>query len=489
MSDIDLSSNTPITDQTQQNVNATVGSPAGQVPQGQGPIDPNGPPMAPPGSPGVQQNPVAVPRAVAQQQAQQQAAQQDLVSHAALGHGVKALFHSLNNTESKYVVDANGQISQQTVPAKPGAFFRNLIGGMLLGAAAGSDKPAGTGGGNFVGGFGRGVSAQQQNQKSQDDQQYKRAQDQATNQREQQRQLDENQLHAAQVAHLNQEVVGMQDNLHHADQQMIDQRNASARTYEKSLIDSGAQPFKFTDANGEKVDSISASALAKAYTADPTIAHAPDGYERHLIDLTDATGLTFNGTQWTDDSGHEVNMSDKTQIKAYDVPTSSMKSYSPTSGTVINKLAGDQIVDAKGTYSISGEGKLAIRSLGLKNDATEARALAAKARAAKQADMTTKANQINDKWDVAAQKVTDRYNSIIDNPLNDGDEARKTKAAEQRDADLRTIEGSRKRDLTKLGPQAQTNTPRVTVGQHVTLKSGNQVEITKVNPNGTFEYK
>jgi hypothetical protein len=382
----------PITpDQIQQSVASTIGTPQGSVPQGEGPIDPNGPPWAPAGTPGVS-NPLPVPSTlVRQQQAQQQAAAADVAHHALLGKGVKSLFDALNNRQTKYVADpATGQVVEQQVRTTPGGFFRNLIGGMLLGSAAGAQNPAVEkdgrviGGNNIVGGFGRGFSANLQNQQAQDEQQYKRAQDQVRNEQERQRQVSDDTMHEAQIAHMNAEIVGLQQNLHHADQEMIDRRNASARAYEKSLQDSGAIPYKFT-VNGEQVDSMSASDLAKAFTTDPSIARAAPGYERHFIDITDASGLNFDGKYWRNDAGEAVNMSDKTQIKAYDMPTKTMKTFEQTPGSEINALAGDKIVDPNHTYSINGDGKLALRTLGLKNDAAKARAVAAEARADKTA--------------------------------------------------------------------------------------------------------
>src|SRR5580692_2446165 len=154
----------------------------GDVPQGEGPIDPNGPPMAPPtGTPGVSNpNPVPVPSALQQQQVQQAQQQQAVTRHALFGAAVKSMVHSLEGTRTSYQVNPQtGATEETTVPNKPGQLFRNLLAGALIGGAAGGE---GTGATGFLGGLARGGTASMQNRQQQDAQQREAAQQQFQNQ-------------------------------------------------------------------------------------------------------------------------------------------------------------------------------------------------------------------------------------------------------------------------------------------------------------------
>ncbi|SRR6266446_2454551 len=75
------------------------------------------------------------------QAAAEQAAAADNAHHNLFGRAVKATFHALNNTQPLYQANPKtGRIEETSVPAKPGQFFRNLLSGMLIGAAAGSER-------------------------------------------------------------------------------------------------------------------------------------------------------------------------------------------------------------------------------------------------------------------------------------------------------------------------------------------------------------
>jgi hypothetical protein len=415
------------------------------------------PAVAAPATPSAPQPPTA-----------QQAMAADVAHHALFGKAVKSMVHSLNNTQTAYKANPQtGQVEEVQVPQKPGSFFRNLLSGMLIGAAAGSEGKSA--GGGFLGGVGRGAVGVMQNRQEQDQAKYKRAQDQLKSQQEQQRLSSEDMLHKAQVAHLNVEIAGLQENLHHATQDTIDRRNASARAYAKSLEDLGATPAKFT-VEGKQVDTMSASDLAKAYTADPTIARASEGSERHLIDVTDSSELHFNGTQWLNDAGDPVNMSDKTQIRAYDVPTDSLKKYRPVPNTEINKIAGFQVVDPKGTSNINGEGLLALRSLGLKNDATATRTQAQKVKNASNDKSNKQIAEITSKRDAAIAKANHNYYSTINsNPAN------QENATQERAEALKAAEDSYQNELGAFrgkNPQASSPLP---AGARPILKDGKTV--------------
>jgi hypothetical protein len=406
----------------------------------------------------------------------QQAMAADVAHHALFGKAVKSMVGSLNNTQTAYRANPEtGQVEEVQVPQRPGFFFRNLLSGMLIGAAAGGSTPTdkegrSVGGGGFLAGVGRGAAAAMQNRQQQDQERFKRAQEQLKSQQEQQRISSEDMLHKAQVAHLNVEIAGLQQNLHHADQETIDRRNASARAYAKALEDQGGVPAKFT-VNGRSFDTMSASDLARAYTADPTIARAAtEGSERHLVDVTDLSELHFNGTQWLNDAGDPVNMSDKTQIRAYDVPTNSLKKYRQVPNSEINKIAGAQVVDPKGTSNINGEGLLALRSLGLKNDATATRTAAQKVKTASQDKSNKQIAQITSKRDAAIAKANHTYYSTINsNPANQGN------ATQERAEALKAAEDSYQAELVALRGKTPQSSNTLPAGARPILKDGKTV--------------
>jgi hypothetical protein len=483
-----MSDNPSIQDQVQQSVDAVM--PPGQSQfQGQGPMDPNAPPYAPPsGTPGLQ-NPVPVPGAVArQQQAQAQQTQQTVAKHAIFGAAVKNLVHSLQGTRTAYQANPQtGQIEETTVAATPGQFFKNLLSGMLIGAVAGSERPAGVGGNNFVGGLGRGVAANIQNAQQQDQLKYSRAEQELKNQTERERLTSEETMHAAMTAHENLQTAALLHELHAADEKTVQEHNAASRAYQKSLIDSGAVPAKLT-IGGEQVDSTDGNSFVAAYSKDPSLTHAPQGYQRHFISTTDLSELHYDGNHWVDDSGNPVNIGKNISIRAYDLPDSTLKTPRQYTGKEINAARRQKVVDDDKTYTMTPDAFSALYTLGTKDAAEDARTSNQRSLAEQRDRQNKQVAEITAKRNEATAKANRTYYATINNnPANEEN------ATKERDEALKAAEDSYQSELSALRgspkPTPQPNPPQIKVGQTVTLKNGKQVEVTKVNPNGTFEYK
>jgi hypothetical protein len=317
-------------------------------------------PVAAPATPSAPQPPTA-----------QQAMAADVAHHALFGKAVKSMVGSLNNTQTAYKANPQtGQVEEVQVPQRPGSFFRNLLSGMLIGAAAGSGEGKSAGGG-FLGGVGRGAVATMQNRQQQDQERFKRAQDQLKSQMEREKQTSEETMHAAITAHENVQTADLLHNMHAADQKTVEEHNAASRAYQKSLTDAGAVPAKLS-IGGQLVDATDANSFLAAYTKDPSIAHAPTGSERHFISTTDLSELHFDGDHWVDDSGNPVNLGRNIIIRAYDLPSSTLNTPRQYSGREVNAARRQKIVDDKGTYTMTPNAFSAIYTLGTKDAAESA---------------------------------------------------------------------------------------------------------------------
>jgi len=240
----------------------------------------------------------------------------------------------------------------------------------------------------------------------QDQQQYARAQQDLKNQQERERLDSEGQMHAAMTAHENVQTSMLLHSMHAADEKAHNDHNAAARAYEKSLIDSGALPAKLS-IGGKLVDTIDGNSFVAAYTRDPSIAKAPDGYERHFISTTDLSELHFDGAHWADDSGEPVNIGKGITIKAYDLPTSTFKTPRQVKGKDINAARRQKIVDDNSTYSVSPEGMSGLYTVGSKEAAENART-------AHERSLTVK-----DLQEVAKAKLDTKQSQLYGDALNE----------------------------------------------------------------------
>jgi hypothetical protein len=416
---------------------------------------------------------------------EQQAAVADIAHHALVGKSVKAVFNSLNNQ-----TDDGGNV-------RPGSFFRNLIAGMMIGGAN-----SGGGRGGALGGFARGGAAVINDQRAQLQQQLanqqKQQQEDLKNQMDRERLDDTEALHQSMVAHENIQTADLLHNMHSADDKTVEQHNAASRAYQKSLIDSGALPAQMS-INGKMVDSTDGTSFQSSYIKDPSITTAPKGYVRHFISTTDLSELHYENGEWKDDSGNAVNIGKNISIRAYDQPTSNLKTPSMVKGSVINTARRQNIVDPNKSYSISPDAMSGIYTLGTKDAAQSARTN-------HEQNLTDQRNK-NQKtfYEIEAKKASSlakaehEYWSAINKGTDKDSALSELNASKQQsqdayEAEIKAAGGTSGHmeysPTTKpnTGPTPKAPAPQVRVGQRVKLKNGDQVNVTKVNPNGTFTW-
>jgi hypothetical protein len=409
-------------------------------------------------------NPVSAPSSLQRQQTQ--AATADVVHHSVFGRAVKSIMHSLNGTETAYRPNPQtGQVEQTTVPGTPGRFFKNLLLGALVGGAAGSEGTTDkegrvTGGGGFLGGLGRGGTAAMQSRQQQGQDQFKRAQEQLKAQMEREKQTSDEQYHAALTAHENIQTAELLHNQHVADETSVRTHNAAVRAYEDTLIASGAKPAQLS-INGTLSDTFDGASFQSAYIKDPSIAKAPEGYQRHFLSTTDLSELHFEGGSWVDDSGNPVNLGKSMSIKVYDSPTSTMRTPVQVSGKTINVARRQKIVDDGKTYSITPEGMSGIYTLGAKEENERARTAATNSRADKANKLNQQTSQIEAKRAAAKAKANLTYWSRVNaNPLAGDDEktGEKGTASKERDEALKAADDAYDVEMGALrGTAAQPN--------------------------------
>jgi hypothetical protein len=447
------------------------------------------------------QNQAQAPAVPSSVQQAQQAQVADVTHHALFGKAVKSMVHAINGTQSSYQTDPRtGEISETTVSAKPGALFRALLAGALIGGAAGSE---GRGQGGFLGGVARGGTANIQDQRQQDQARFQRAQEQQKSQMEREKLTDEEMQHKAMTAHENMQTAALLHSMHLSDEKTVEEHNAAARAYEKTLIDAGAVPAQLS-INGKTVDTTDGNSFVAAFTKDPSIAHAPDGFERHFVSTSNlgVSELHYDGEHWVDDSGNPVNVGNNISIRAYDLSATSFKKPISRTGAEINAARRQKIVDPKGTYMVSPEGMSAIYTLGAKDANEDARTAASNARATKAAKNNKTFIAIESKKAAALAKAENTYwtarnksadpqtpNPALEAQLNES----KQQAQNSYEEDIKAAGGNPQHfeygAVPHAAPQSNPANPPVKVNQTVTLKNGQQVTVTKVNPNGTFEYR
>jgi hypothetical protein len=431
----------------------------------------------------------------------------NIAHSASFGQAVKNLLGSLHGQQTVYRANPQtGQVEATTVPTRPGKFFRDLLAGALIGGAA-----SGGGEGGFVGGFARGGTAAMQDQQQQDQQAYERARQAQSDSLEKQKADDEHTLHMATIAHLNLQMAAAQHELHNLDQQQLDKKNASAKAYEDSIKNTdGAQPVKFS-VGGQNIDSMTAPEFQTAFVKDPSILHASsDDYVRHFVDVNDATELHNAGPgRWVDDAGNNIRLADNTTIRAYDIPTRTLKTPQQVPGSTLLKIRPslEGSIDPNHSYSVAPEALSALYTAELKDNAEAARTAAEKSLADQRATKGARdaANNAKTIADIESKRATafERANRDYQKALSVGSDPEAAKATlDQARQDAQTgydnamnaLKGQRSstsqhRPTGGTNPKNNPPTPPYKVGDTVTLKNGQSVQITKINPNGTFEYR
>lgn len=299
------------------------------------PMQGTAPTFAPPQTPQVTQAPPN-PQAVAQ------------IAQVAHDSAFGRLAKSLMGQSNQYSVGPDGTLQNNPTPVSGSQMFRAVLGAGLAGMAAGASHPEQ----GFAGGFARGAGAGVQQAQQVDQQKRQQAQQDFKDQQLVQQQNRENQLMQAQVANMHSEMAGRQHTSDLQDQAAHDRHNAASAAVLNTLTAAGGTPA-IIPVNGKAASDFTAPDLAAAYVKDPSILKAPNGFIRHFVDTTDSSELTYNGTNWVDASGQPVNMTDRTTVKAIDVPVNAMTTKIPVSGKDINNARGSKLVDPDGTYQMS----------------------------------------------------------------------------------------------------------------------------------------
>jgi hypothetical protein len=323
---------------------------------------------------------VPVPAQPAPQAPAQSAIPAHIIQDSLVGKGVRAMAQALHGQETRYAVDPQtGTMQETTVPAKPGAWARNMLLGAMIGSVAGS------GGHGFLQGVTRGAVAGQGQAQEQDETRRQQAQQQfqnqlkaQQNQREQSAAEQEQLLHAATIAHANLQILIAQHQLHGMDADELAKRNTVSKAYEDILKNTeGSKPVEF-QVDGKELPEMTADQFAAESVKNPALMRSPTpDYNRVFVDVNDATQLHWNGTTWTDDAGDPVNMSAHSTIRAYDLPTKTMRTGVMIAGRDLLQIRPELkgVISPDQSYSTTPEAVIALKTQGDKDAAT--RALAA----------------------------------------------------------------------------------------------------------------
>ncbi len=340
---------------------------------------------------------ISTPPPQVQMAPQQQAPDPTQVAQAAqIAHdsAFGKMAKSLMGLDNQYSVGPDGTLQNNPVQEKPGSFFRKLLGASLLGGAAGA---AGNPAQGFAGGLVRGGAAGAQQAQQQDQQKQQQAQQDFKDNQQVQSQNREQTMMNAQLQQMHSEQVARQHTSDLQDQAAHDKHNAASAALVTNLTKAGGTPASIP-VNGKTASEFTANDLAQAYIKDPSILKAPTGYMRTFVDTTDSSGLTYNGTNWIDDAGKPVNMTDNTTVKAIDTPIDAMKTKIPTTGQEINAAYGGKLVDPDKTYPMAPTDMIALNSKRMANDKIQSDTDYKKKQAAqKDQELGLKARELRDK--------------------------------------------------------------------------------------------
>jgi len=292
---------------------------------------------------------------------------QDLHS-TLVGKVFKHVKNALEGTQTQYVPDTTpdgaptGQVRPVQVPRKPGGIFRDILGGMLTGMAAGAspDHPSG------AAGLGLGYVAAQNRVQQQDSQQRQRAQQQVAAQKavgDQAAQTkQQNDLAAGAVAQQTMNVLHLGHNIGLHDDQEIDQHNNSMDVVKNEALKAGGQLAQ-VDENGKPGNG---PALMAAFNKDPKLMQGPDGFHRIPFVSYDTNGLEHKDGQWKEKDGSAPDWNKRASVSLVDLPNAAWNKQVVIPRKSANDVAGREISPGKPTDSVSSTFG-GLFSLGLKN--------------------------------------------------------------------------------------------------------------------------
>lgn len=277
------------------------------------------------------------------QQAPQQQAAPSMDHDTLFGKAAKMLMG--NNTS--YSVGPDGKTVTTQTPNTAGSFFKNILAAAVLGGAAGANSN-----GSFAQGAAQGGAAAVANNQKQDLIKRQQAQEDFKNSQEADRTTQQKMLTDATVANMHSEMASRQMHNDMESQEQHERHNVAAGAMEDNLLKAGGVPGQI-QIDGKLTNTMTAPALADAISKDPSVMKAPDGYTRHFVDTADLSDITFNGVHWQDASGKPVNMTDRTTVKAFDVPDNALTKKIETSGKAYNAARGQNLLDPNKNYPIS----------------------------------------------------------------------------------------------------------------------------------------
>lgn len=271
--------------------------------------------------------------------------QQVQAHHSALGATVRHIFDSLEGRQTVYQPQADGTVSPVSVQRKPGAFFRDLVGGVMAGMATSSaptEHPSG------AAGLGRGFLGAQDYLQNQQQGRKAAAQETATAQKA----LNDRQLAAASAAHDTVSSLDLGHNLNFHNPNELNQYNASVNAVKDQAMKVGGQLVNLP--NGVENGKVgNGPALMAAINQDPSLMQAPEGYHRVPFIIHDPGELEHDGANWQG----KADWNGQATVYLVDIPNESWgkpvslpnKTWNAAAGRQLTK--GDPNANATSTFA------------------------------------------------------------------------------------------------------------------------------------------
>lgn len=305
----------------------------GQLLAGAPPPTANMPPYSPPQPP----SPLAQPPQMQQQPA------------PTPEHAVAARHTMLGQVTDFLLGSQRDPQTGEPIKQPPGAVFRSLLAGALLGGAVGSESRASGGSvGGFLSGLGRGGNAvnQQNYQRQQATQEQARKQQEMS--LEQAKFNEEKQQHQATLEHWNLEDLARAREVDYRDRRELEEEEAQEENLQRYAIENGAKLATIPH-NGE---SGNGPTLMKQMIANPQSFAAPDGYGRLITKTIDFSGLNHDSKNGWSEDGKAVNWADHMKWNVFFVPHPTGKQTVSMTGAQWGKLYGVKGLDSTKTYSV-----------------------------------------------------------------------------------------------------------------------------------------